>query len=101
MLRARPLLPVCAQRTQHKHTHYTHRYLGESVGNNALPGIMALGYIAAFSETLALAVIAEKVRRARAHLLTVRKRSALLQCVVQLGALTHSMRTCAACTYCT
>lgn len=25
-----------------------------------LPGVMALGYIAAFSETLALAVIAEK-----------------------------------------
>ncbi|KIZ07868.1 putative Sperm-associated antigen 6 [Monoraphidium neglectum] len=35
-------------------------YITDSVGNNALPGIMALGYIAAFSETLALAVIAEK-----------------------------------------
>ena len=29
-------------------------------GNNRLPGIMALGYIAAFSETLSLSVIAEK-----------------------------------------
>ena len=38
------------------------RYLGDSAGNNALPGVMALGYIGAFSETLALAVIAEKVR---------------------------------------
>lgn len=35
-------------------------YVSDSTGNNRLPGIMALGYIAAFSETLALAVIAEK-----------------------------------------
>ncbi|WIA21450.1 hypothetical protein OEZ85_000659 [Tetradesmus obliquus] len=35
-------------------------YCGESTGNNRLPAVMALGYIAAFSETLALAVIAEK-----------------------------------------
>ena len=35
-------------------------YLNESAGAARLPGIMALGYIAAFSETLALAVIAEK-----------------------------------------
>lgn len=35
-------------------------YVQESSGNNRLPGIMALGYIAAFSETLALSVIAEK-----------------------------------------
>ena len=35
-------------------------YVGESTGNNRLPGIMALGYIAAFSETLALSVVAEK-----------------------------------------
>ena len=35
-------------------------YIFESEGNNALPAIMALGYIAAFSETLALAVIASK-----------------------------------------
>ncbi|KAI8475961.1 MAG: armadillo-type protein [Monoraphidium minutum] len=35
-------------------------YLCDSCGNGALPGVMALGYIAAFSETLALAVIAEK-----------------------------------------
>lgn len=33
---------------------------GDSTGNNRLPGIMALGYIAAFSETLALSVVAEK-----------------------------------------
>ena len=31
-----------------------------SKGNAKLPGIMALGYIAAFSETLALAVIVSK-----------------------------------------
>ncbi|EFJ51264.1 hypothetical protein VOLCADRAFT_109629 [Volvox carteri f. nagariensis] len=35
-------------------------YISDSTGNNRLPGIMALGYIAAFSETLALSVIAEK-----------------------------------------
>mmetsp|Transcript_1623 Transcript_1623/g.3749 ORF Transcript_1623/g.3749 Transcript_1623/m.3749 type:complete len:518 (+) Transcript_1623:254-1807(+) len=35
-------------------------YVSESRGNNRLPGIMALGYIAAFSETLALAVIADR-----------------------------------------
>ena len=37
-------------------------YVGDASGHVRLPGIMALGYIAAFSETLALAVIAEKVR---------------------------------------
>ena len=35
-------------------------YVNESESNNRLPGIMALGYIAAFSETLATAVIASK-----------------------------------------
>lgn len=35
-------------------------YLAESTGGARLPGVMALGYIAAFSETLALAVVAEK-----------------------------------------
>ena len=35
-------------------------YISESKGNSRLPGIMALGYIAAFSETLGLAVIAER-----------------------------------------
>jgi hypothetical protein len=35
-------------------------YVIESEGNNRLPGIMALGFIAAFSETLALSVIASK-----------------------------------------
>ena len=33
-------------------------YVNESEGNNRLPGIMALGFISAFNETLALAVIA-------------------------------------------
>ena len=37
-------------------------YVSEAPGNNKLPGIMAIGYIAAFSETLALAVIVSKVR---------------------------------------
>merc|ERR1719273_3087769 len=32
-------------------------YINESKGNTRLPGIMALGYIAAFSDTLALAII--------------------------------------------
>ena len=32
-------------------------YISESKGNARLPGIMTLGYIAAFSETLALAII--------------------------------------------
>lgn len=35
-------------------------YITESQGNNKLPGIMAIGYIAAFSETLALAAIVSK-----------------------------------------
>ncbi|KAI8813947.1 armadillo-type protein [Cladochytrium replicatum] len=35
-------------------------YINESHGNARLPGIMTLGYIAAFSETLALAVIVAK-----------------------------------------
>ena len=35
-------------------------FVAESQGNTRLPGIMALGYIAAFTETLALSVIAEK-----------------------------------------
>lgn len=35
-------------------------YVAATKGNTRLPGIMALGYIAAFSETLGLAVIAEK-----------------------------------------
>jgi hypothetical protein len=33
-------------------------YCRESSGNNRLPATMALGYVAAFSETLALAVVA-------------------------------------------
>lgn len=32
-------------------------YISEAPGNSKLPGIMAIGYIAAFSETLALAII--------------------------------------------
>lgn len=35
-------------------------YTASAAGNARLPGIMALGYIAAFSETLALGVIASK-----------------------------------------
>lgn len=35
-------------------------YVNESRGNSRLPGIMTLGYIAAFSETLALSVIVAK-----------------------------------------
>jgi 3-methyladenine DNA glycosylase AlkD len=35
-------------------------YVSDSMGSSRLPGIMALGYIAAFTETLALAVVAEK-----------------------------------------
>merc|ERR1719272_2221877 len=35
-------------------------YITEARGNNRLPGIMTLGYIAAFSETLALAVVVSK-----------------------------------------
>ena len=37
-------------------------YISESKGNARLPGIMTLGYIAAFSETLALAIIVHQVR---------------------------------------
>jgi len=35
-------------------------YIMDARGNNRLPGIMTLGYIAAFSETLALAVVVSK-----------------------------------------
>merc|ERR1712151_1349030 len=35
-------------------------YIADARGNNRLPGIMTLGYIAAFSETLALAVLVSK-----------------------------------------
>mmetsp|Transcript_94619 Transcript_94619/g.305485 ORF Transcript_94619/g.305485 Transcript_94619/m.305485 type:complete len:507 (+) Transcript_94619:71-1591(+) len=35
-------------------------YITEARGNNRLPGIMTLGYIAAFTETLALAVVVSK-----------------------------------------
>merc|ERR1712070_694793 len=35
-------------------------YITEARGNNRLPGIMTLGYMAAFSETLALAVVVSK-----------------------------------------
>ena len=36
-------------------------YIGETRGNVRLPGIMMLGYVAAHSETLAMAVIVSKV----------------------------------------
>jgi 3-methyladenine DNA glycosylase AlkD len=35
-------------------------YITEARGNNRLPGIVTLGYIAAFSETLALAIVVSK-----------------------------------------
>merc|ERR1719162_1341734 len=35
-------------------------YVGEAKGNSRLPGIMTLGYIAAFQDTLALAVVVSK-----------------------------------------
>lgn len=38
-------------------------YVGESRGNVRLPGIMMLGYVAAHSENLAMAVIVSKVSR--------------------------------------
>merc|ERR1711920_377604 len=38
-------------------------YISEARGNNKLPGIMAVGYISAFSETLALAVAEADVLR--------------------------------------
>ena len=37
-------------------------YVGESRSNVRLPGIMMLGYVAAHSENLAMAVIVSKVR---------------------------------------
>lgn len=36
-------------------------YIGETKGNIRLPGIMLLGYVAAHSENLAMAVIVSKV----------------------------------------
>ena len=33
-----------------------------NLGHARLPGIMALGYLAAFSETLALAIVVQQVR---------------------------------------
>ena len=36
-------------------------YVGDTRGNVCLPGVMMLGYIAAHSETLAMAVIVSKV----------------------------------------
>ena len=36
-------------------------YVGDSRGNVRLPGIMMLGYVAAHSENLAMAVIVSKV----------------------------------------
>ena len=37
-------------------------YLGETRGNVRLPGVMMVGYVAAHSENLAMAVIVSKVR---------------------------------------
>ena len=36
-------------------------YIGDTLGNVRLPGIMMLGYVAAHSENLAMAVIVSKV----------------------------------------
>jgi len=36
-------------------------YVGDTCGNIRLPGIMMLGYVAAHSENLAMAVIVSKV----------------------------------------
>ena len=38
-------------------------YIGESRGNIRLPGVMMLGYVAAQSENLAMAVITSKVNK--------------------------------------
>ena len=49
-------------------------YVGESRGNVRLPGIMMLGYVAAHSENLAMAVIVSKVSRILLSLL-IQKRN--------------------------
>ena len=38
-------------------------YLGDTQGNVRLPGVMMLGYVAAHSESLAMAVIVSKVQQ--------------------------------------
>lgn len=43
-------------------------YTGETRGNVRLPGVMMLGYVAAHSENLAMAVIVSKVRIGRMEL---------------------------------
>ncbi|VDM03923.1 unnamed protein product [Schistocephalus solidus] len=53
-------------------------YIGESYGNASLPGIMALGYIAAHSERLAMAII---------HSLAKRCLKQVLQKVIDIEAL--------------
>jgi len=35
-------------------------YVSDADGNNKLPGIMAIGYVSAFTETLALTIIISK-----------------------------------------
>ena len=49
-------------------------YVGESKGNVRLPGIMMLGYVAAHSENLAMAVIVSKVKTVCASLIVLIKR---------------------------
>ena len=46
-------------------------YVGDTCGNIRLPGIMMLGYVAAHSENLAMAVIVSKVGRLHALLVLV------------------------------
>eukprot|EP00695_Tsukubamonas_globosa_P001960 TRINITY_DN3033_c0_g1_i1.p1 TRINITY_DN3033_c0_g1~~TRINITY_DN3033_c0_g1_i1.p1 ORF type:complete len:188 (+),score=54.88 TRINITY_DN3033_c0_g1_i1:86-649(+) len=48
-------------------------YVSESRGNARLPGIMTLGYISAFSETLALSVIVSKGIPPLAHALATER----------------------------
>lgn len=42
-------------------------YIGDSQSNVRLPGIMMLGYVAAHSENLAMAVIVSKVKVLEKH----------------------------------
>ena len=43
-------------------------YIGETKGSVRLPGVMMLGYVAAHSENLAMAVVVSKVQSVAYHL---------------------------------
>jgi Armadillo/beta-catenin-like repeat/HEAT repeat len=63
-------------------------YISDSavVGNNKLPGIMSIGYIAAFSETLALAIVVSKgVGPLRSALISEEEDHVKAACVWTLG----------------